>query len=142
MHVLKPGGRTTRIHAITDRFRRLIRLALTSGNIPDCVAAKTTLRMPPSHVSDVSFVPSDKGYDSNTIRLQIEAAGAVPSIPPKSNRRYKPCSSPVLQRDRQNAVERLFGRLKDFRRVATRYDQRADVYLSTVRLAATISYWL
>ncbi|TFL16887.1 IS5/IS1182 family transposase, partial [Jannaschia formosa] len=38
--------------------------------------------------------------------------------------------------------ERMFGRLKDFRRIATRYDRRADVFLSAVALAATVTYWL
>ncbi len=66
----------------------------------------------------------DKGYDSDAIRRQIEAAGAAPNIPPKINRRWKPCLSPVLYRGR-NAIERMFGRLKDFRRIATRYDRLA-----------------
>lgn len=91
--------------------------------------------------SGVNVVLGDKGYDSNKVRAQIEAAGAAPNIPPKSNRRYKPGFSKALYRNR-NAVERMFGRLKDFRRIATRYDRRADTFASTVALAATISYWL
>ncbi|WP_425483185.1 IS5 family transposase [Chelativorans alearense] len=132
------GGLTTKIHAITDRLCRPIRFILTGGHVPDCVAAESLLGMLPSQVD---VVQGDKGYDSNAIRLQIEAAGAAPNIPPKSNRRYKPGFSPALYRDR-NAVERMFGRLKDFRRIGTRYDRRADVYLSAVCLAATVSYWL
>lgn len=46
----------------------------------------------------------------------------MPNIPPKANRRWKNCFSPVLYRDR-DAIERMFCPLKDFRRVATRYDQ-------------------
>jgi len=61
--------------------------------------------------------------------------GLPPNIPPKVNRRWKNCFSPVLYRDR-NAIERMFCRLKDFRRIATRYDRRA------VCIAATVSYWL
>ena len=49
----------------------------------------------------------------------------MPNIPPKANRSWKNCFSPFLYRDR-NAIERMFGRLKDFRRVATRYDRIAD----------------
>ncbi len=76
------------------------------------------------------------------IRRQIEAAGAAPNIPPKINRRWKPCFSPVLYRGR-NAIERMFGRrLKDFRRIATRYDRLATNYLAAVCLAAAVSYWL
>jgi len=83
----------------------------------------------------------DKGYDSDAIRRQAEAAGVTPNIPPKSNRRWKPCFSPVLYRDR-NAIERMFCRLKDFRRVATRYDRNATSFLAAVHIAAIVSYWL
>lgn len=42
----------------------------------------------------------------------------------------------------QNAVERMFGRLKDFRRIGKRYDRRADVFLAALCYAATVSFWL
>lgn len=82
---------------------------------------------------------ADKGYGSNAIRRQIETTGAAPNIPPKSNRRWKPCFSPVLYKGR-NAIERMFGRLKDFRRISTRYDRSATNYLAAVCIAATVSY--
>ena len=62
---------------------------------------------------------ADKGYDTDRVRQIIENQGAAPNIPPKANRRWKNCFSPFLYRDR-NAIERMFGRLKDFRRIATR----------------------
>jgi transposase len=83
----------------------------------------------------------DKGYDSNALRRQIETGGAMPNIPPKANRKWKNCFSPVLYRNR-NAIERMFCRLKDFRRDATRYDQSAVNLLSAVCIAATVSYWV
>ena len=83
----------------------------------------------------------DKGYDSDAVRRKIENRGAAPNIPPKVNRRWKSCFSPTLYRDR-NAIERMFCRLKDFRRIATRYDRRAANFLAAVCIAATISYWL
>ena len=88
-----------------------------------------------------SILHADKGYDTNAIRRQVEARGAMPNIPPKSNRRWKSCFSPFLYRDR-NAIERMFGRLKDFRRIATRYDRMANNFLAAVCLAATVSYWI
>ena len=88
-----------------------------------------------------SILHADKGYDTNAIRRQAEARGAMPNIPPKSNRRWKSCFSPFLYRDR-NAIERMFGRLKDFRRIATRYDRLANNFLAAVCLAATVSYWI
>jgi transposase len=90
---------------------------------------------------DVPILNGDKGYDSNAIRRQVEARGVMPNIPPKANRRWKNCFSPYLYRDR-NAIERMFGRLKDFRRIATRYDRLAQNYLAAVCLAATVAYWL
>ena len=84
---------------------------------------------------------ADKAYDSDAIRRQVEATGAMPNIPPKANRRWKNCFSPALYKGR-NAIERMFCRLKDFRRVATRYDRLATNYLAAVCIAATVSYWL
>lgn len=92
--------------------------------------------MPPSPI-----LCGDKGYDTNAVRRKVEEAGAMPNIPPKANRRWKPCFSPFLYRDR-NAIERMFGRLKDFRRIATRYDRLAVNFLAAVCLAAIVSYWI
>jgi len=61
--------------------------------------------------------------------------------PAKANRRRKNCFSPALYRGR-NAIERMFCRLKDFRRIATRYDRLATNFLAAVCIAATVSYWL
>ena len=80
-------------------------------------------------------------YDSDAVRRKIESKGAAPNIPPKINRRWKNCFSPWLYRHR-NAIERMFGRLKDFRRIATRYDRLASNFLAAVCLAATLCYWL
>jgi transposase len=65
----------------------------------------------------------------------IEAQGAVPNIPAKSNRKWRPCFSKTLYRER-NQVERFFSKLKHFRRVATRYDKLADNFLAMVKLAS------
>jgi len=83
----------------------------------------------------------DKGYDTNAVRAKIENMGVAPNIPPKANRIWKSCFSAVLYRKR-NAIERMFCRLKDFRRIATRYDRSAVNFMATVCIAATISYWL
>ena len=66
----------------------------------DCVAADALLdRMPAT-----SIMHGDKVHDSNAVRRKIESMGAAPNIPPKINRRWKSCFSPVLYRDR-NAIE-------------------------------------
>ena len=87
------------------------------------------------------IVHADRAYDSNRIRDLIEQQGAVPNIPPKSNRRWKSCFSKTLYKGR-NAIERMFCRLKDCRRLATRYDKLAANFLGNIHLAAAIMWWL
>jgi transposase len=108
---------------------------LTGGNVADCKAGAALL----AHLPDCKILHGDRGYDTNAIREQIEDRGALPNIPPKASRKWKNCFSPFLYRTR-NAIERMFCRLKDFRRVATRYDRNAVNFISAVCLAAAVSY--
>jgi transposase len=87
------------------------------------------------------IVHADRAYDTNRVRDLIESQGAVPNIPPKLNRLWKSCFSKVLYKGR-NAIERMFCRLKDCRRLATRYDRLAANFLSSIHLAAAIMWWL
>jgi transposase len=64
-----------------------------------------------------------------------------PNIPPKANRNCKNCFSPFLYRNR-TAIERMFFRIKDFRRIATRYDLIGTNFLAAVCIVAAICYWL
>jgi transposase len=83
---------------------------------------------------------SNKAYDADRIRELIHNQGATPNIPPKRNRRWKPCFSKRLYRDR-NLIERFFSKLKHFRRVTTRYDKLAANFLAMVQLAS-MRLWL
>ena len=84
----------------------------TGGQVADCKAAAALLaHLPPT----ARVLHGDKGYDTDLIRRWVEANGTLPNIPPKANRIWKNCFSPVLYRAR-NAIERMFCRLKDFRR--------------------------
>jgi transposase len=122
---------------LTDAQCRPLSFKLTGGQVADCTAgAELLARLPRCQI-----LHADKGYGSNAIRKQVEERGAMPNIPPKANRKWKNCFSPYLYRGR-NAIERMFCRLKDFRRVATRYDRNAVNFLAAVCIAATISYWL
>jgi len=131
------GGRTTKIHALTDAECRPLAFMLTGGQVADCTAGADLIKQLP----DCDILHADKGYDANAIRRQVEERGAMPNIPPKANRRWRSCFSPFLYRKR-NAIERMFCRLKDFRRIATRYDRNANNFLAAVCIAATVSYWL
>ena len=95
------GGRNTKVHALTDRHGRPLAFVLTPGQAADCRAAEQLLGALPRRC----IVHADRAYDSNRIRDLIEQQGAVPNIPPKSNRRWKSCFSKTLYKGR-NAIER------------------------------------
>jgi transposase len=84
---------------------------------------------------------ADKGYDADALRRRLRHEGCVPVIPGRSNRKRKITLDKRRYRDR-HLVENAFCRLKDYRRVATRYDKLAGNFLSAVALAALVAYWL
>ena len=81
---------------------------------------------------------ADKAYGADRIRELIQDRGATPNIPPKSNRRWKPCFSKRLYRER-NLIERFFSKLKHFRRVATRQARRQLPRHGPARLNAAVA---
>jgi transposase len=83
---------------------------------------------------------ADKGYDANDLRAAVRARKAWANIPPKANRKDPICFSKHLYKAR-NLVERFFNRIKQFRRIATRYDKLAENFLAAVKLAS-IRVWL
>src|SRR5437588_5754639 len=78
---------------------------------------------------------ADRGYDADWIRALARQQGAWANIPPKRNRKDPICFSPYLYRARK-LIERFFNRIKQCRRVATRYDKLAANYLAFVKLAS------
>ena len=77
----------------------------------------------------------DKGYDSDDIRYDLAERGIEPVIPPRSNRKT-PIEYDREAYKRRNLIERCVNRLKQFRRIATRYEKTARAYLSMLCLAA------
>jgi len=84
---------------------------------------------------------ADRGYDVNRLRSALRSQGTIPVIPGRKNRKRTIGYDEKRYKDRWR-VEATFFRLKDFRRVATRYDKFARNYLSAVMLAAAVAYWL
>jgi transposase len=78
----------------------------------------------------------DKGYDSNAIREDLERRGIEPVIPPKSNR-IEPIEYDAETYKHRNLIERCVNALKQFRRIATRYEKTARAYLSMLCIGAT-----
>jgi transposase len=118
-----------------DALGNPIRLILTAGQVADVTQAADLVEGIPTDA-----VIADKGYDSDALVATINAAGAEAIIPPRSNRntlrtvdwhRYKA----------RNLVERFFNRLKQFRRLATRYDKLADRFNAFLHVACAY-IWL
>ena len=86
------------------------------------------------------FVLADKGYDSNEFIDTIESKGAVAVIPPRKNRIESRAYDKIIYKER-NVVERLFQKLKHYRRIATRYERLARNYMAMLSLVATV-IWL
>lgn len=126
------GGLTTKIHALVDAEGRPVRLHLSEGQASDCRQAEPLLEVLPQD----SILLADKAYDSDEIRSTVEAAGGFANIPAKANRKRSFPFSAFLYRYR-NLVERFFGKLKNARGLATRYDKRADNFLAAIKLFAT-----
>jgi transposase len=85
-------------------------------------------------------VAGDKGYSSPTARRRLRRRGIVPVIPSKRNQRRQPGFDRAAYRER-NRIERLINRLKQFRRIATRYEKRAVNYLAMLTIGM-ILLWL
>jgi transposase len=124
------GGLTSKIHAVVDTNGLPVRLGLTSGEAHDNRLALGLL----SRLRSGSMLLADRGYDADWIRAFATERGVWANVPPRRNRREPICFSPYLYRAR-NLIERFFNKIKQCRRVATRYDKLAANYLAFIQLA-------
>lgn len=104
---------------------------LTAGNCNDCTQAQTLLEGQAAQA-----VIADKGYDSNQIRTYIEKANMKAVIPSRRHRKESIAHDKKLYKER-NRIERLFARLKQNRRIATRFDRNDSHYMAFVFLASS-----
>jgi putative transposase len=91
--------------------------------------------LPPARVC-----AADTAYDSNGLRQFLAQRGTLPVIPNNPTRKQRHPFDPVAYRQR-NLIERMFSRLKDFRRIATRYDKLASNFAAAIALAAIVTWW-
>ena len=108
-----------------------VRLALTTSEAHDNRLVLTLL----SALKSGAMLLADRGFDADWIRTFVSEHGAWANIPPKRNRTEPVCFSPHLYRAR-NLVGRFFNKIKQCRRVATRYDKLAANYLAFIQLAS------
>lgn len=129
------GGLNTKIHAAVDALGKPVRVILTPGQASEYGAAPALLEG-----FALDMVLGDKGYDSAALRDIIRAVGAEPVIPPRKHRLERIEIDWHCYKD-PNLVERFFQKIKQFRRIATRYERLARNYQSLLCLASAV-IWL
>jgi putative transposase len=129
------GGLSTKIHAAGDALGLPLRLIGTPGQRNDITAAHDLV-----DGLDAGALLADKGYDAGHLIEKLEKTGTEIVIPPKRDRKTQRAYDTALYKER-NRIERFFNKLKQFRRVATRYDKLLANFMGFVKLAA-ITIWL
>ena len=121
---------------IADGGGRAIAFALAPGQAHELPLAPALLARLPRRPL---WVVADRGYASHAFRERVWGLGARPAVPPK--RGEAPVACPAWVYTNRNRVERLWGRLKEWRAVATRYEKTARSFMGVLCLAATLD-WL
>ena len=112
-------------------------MLLSEGQMSDYKGAALMLDALPK----AKALLGDKGYDADWFRDALAERGITACIPSKTNRKVPIPHDPVLYRQRHK-IENMFGRLKDWRRIHTRYDRCAHTFMSAICIAATVIFWL
>jgi transposase len=126
------GGFSTKVHVVVTEAGKLVRYCLTGGEAYDITQAPALVR-----AGDGTKVVGDRGYDSDGFIAHVTAQGMRAVIPSRRHRRAQRRLDRALYA-RRNVVERWFGRIKVFRRVATRYEKTTPSYLGFVAMAAML----
>lgn len=123
------------MHTVVDALGNPLRLILSAGQVADIDHAAYLIARIPARV-----IIGDKGYDAQALIEFLRASAAQAVIPPRSNRKVLRDYDTHLYKDR-NLIERFFVRIKQFRRIATRYDKLARSYMAFLHLVCTF-VWL
>jgi transposase len=106
---------------------------MTAGQVSDHTGAAAL----PGSLPAAEWLIADRGHDADWFRDALKDKGIRPCIPGRKSRGKAVCYD-----KRRTRIEIMFGRLKDWRRIATRYDRCPKVFLSAVARAATVMFWL
>lgn|SRR5690554_1454502 len=131
------GGMNSKLHTVTDAVGRPIRMFLSAGQTSDYIGARALLACLPK----ANHMLADRGYDADWYREGLEDKGIKPCIPSRKGRK-NPILHDTARYRQRHKIENTFARLKDWRRVATRYDRCPKVFLSACALAAVVMFWL
>jgi len=127
----------SKLHAVCDGQGRPVVMMLSEGQMNDQKGAGLLAPLlPPARE-----LIADRGYDSNPFRAALAERGITACIPSKKNRKLPIPYDAALYR-RRHHIENMFGRLKDWRRIATRYDRCATTFFGAITLAAIVIFWI
>jgi len=110
---------------------------LTAGQVSDYKGARKLL----DDIPAAKYLLADRGYDADWFRDGLLEKGITPCIPLKKNRKRQINYDEMLYKQRHK-VENMFGRLKDWRRISTRYDRCAHTFFSAICIAAFVIFWI
>ena len=131
------GGMNTKLHVICDSQGRPLNLFVTAGQVSDDIGAGALV----GSLAKVEWLLGDRGYDADWFREAWKDKGIRACIPGRKQRK-KTVKYHKRKYKRRNSIEIMFGRLKDWQRIATRYDRCPKVFLPAIALAALVIYWL
>ena len=131
------GGLNSKLHAVCDGKGRPLIMLLSEGQMSDYKGAALMIDAFPK----AKALLGDRGYDANWFRAALAERGIAACIPSKINRKEPIPHDTVLYRQRHR-IENMFGKLKDWRRIHTRYDRCAHTFMSAICIAATVIFWL
>ena len=129
------GGFSTKIHALVDALGNPLKFTLTPGQRNDITHAEALTENLYN-----STVVADKGYDSNAFIASLESKGCNVVIPPKKNRKVQRDYDKHLYKER-HLVECFFGKIKHFRRIFSRFDKTATVFMGFLNFVGAL-IWL
>jgi transposase len=112
-------------------------MLLSEGQMSDYKGAALMLGLLPR----AKTMLGDRGYDADWFRNALMARGITPCIPSKINRKIQIPHNRSLYRQRHK-IENMFGKLKDWRRIHTRYDRCAHTFFSAICIAAIVIFWI
>jgi len=122
---------------VCDGQGRPLILLLSEGQMSDYKGAALIIDAFPK----AKALLGDRGYDADWFRAALIARGITPCIPPRANRTVQIDYDKTLYRQRHK-IENTFGRIKDWRRIHTRYDRCAHTFMSAIAIPATVIFWL
>ena len=112
-------------------------MLLSEGQMSDYKGAALLLPFLPK----AKELLADRGYDADWFREALLEKGVTPCIPSKKNRKIQIAYDKQLYKQRHK-VENMFGRIKDWRRIAMRYDRCAHTFFSAICIAASVIFYL